>query len=75
MDAPTAEVSEDVITSWADLVGKAGEDARKEILRSAPHLKVAIVPHGSMVTMDFRTDRVRIFVDADGLVVVNPNLG
>ena len=64
-----------MVTSWADLVGKSGEDAREEILRSAPHLKVAIVPHGSMVTMGFRTDRVSIFVDANGLVAVNSILG
>lgn len=29
----------------------------------------------AMVTMDFRTDRVRVFVDDEGKVVREPHLG
>jgi hypothetical protein len=36
---------------------------------------VHVVPENSMVTMDFREDRVRIFVDGEGKVVSAPTLG
>ena len=33
------------------------------------------IPEGSMVTMDFRTDRVRVFVDGQGKVAQAPHRG
>ncbi|KAM0829719.1 hypothetical protein ACQ4PT_066706 [Festuca glaucescens] len=44
-------------TSWPELVGKSVEEASKVIL------KIVVVPVGSLVTMDYRIDRVRLFVD------------
>ena len=49
--------------SWPELVGKSGEDAKKEI-ETTPGIKlVQVLPVDSMVTMDYREDRVRVFVD------------
>jgi hypothetical protein len=36
---------------------------------------VVIVPEGSAVTADYRTDRVRIFVDKKGIVIEIPRTG
>jgi len=33
------------------------------------------VPPGSMVTMDYRTDRVRVHVDQQGKVAQQPTVG
>jgi len=34
-----------------------------------------MVPEGSMVTMDFRFDRVRVFVNEQGVVTKTPRTG
>ncbi len=70
-----------------NLVGYSGEEAKRIILRSDRsngddghghnllEENVHIVPQDAMVTMDYREDRVRIFVDEDGKVVRQPRLG
>ena len=62
---------------WPELVGKTGEEAKQVVLATAgPGIKnVDIIPADSMVTTDFRTDRVRIFVDAGGKVARTPIVG
>ncbi len=62
--------------TWPELVGKTGEEAKEVILNSGAGVDdVQIIPDGSMVTMDYRQDRVRIFVDANGIVVRAPMVG
>ncbi|CAF3789412.1 unnamed protein product [Rotaria magnacalcarata] len=36
---------------------------------------VVIVKQESPITLDYRTDRVRVFVDANGIVVTTPTIG
>ena len=60
---------------FPQVVGLTGEEAKNVILQINPNLQVQIVPEGSMVTMDFRTDRVRIFVDGTGIVRNTPRIG
>lgn len=62
---------------WPELVGKTGEEAKEVILATAGlNLKsVDIIPEDSMYTTDFRTDRVRIFVDGNGRVAKTPIVG
>jgi hypothetical protein len=65
-----------VKTSWPELVGKPGTDAKAVIEKEEPCLtQVVIIPEGSAVTLDFRLDRVRIFVGSTGDVVVSPTVG
>ena len=66
-------------TKWPEkiLVGMSGEDAKTAVLDGDSTLleeNVHILPHDAMVTMDYREDRVRIFVK-DGLVVSQPIVG
>lgn len=62
--------------SWPELVGKTGEEAKEVILSSGAGIdNVQILPEDSYVTMDYCTDRVRIFVDANGIVVRPPMVG
>eukprot|EP00281_Chroomonas_sp_CCMP1168_P030432 CAMPEP_0206253478 /NCGR_PEP_ID=MMETSP0047_2-20121206/23171_1 /ASSEMBLY_ACC=CAM_ASM_000192 /TAXON_ID=195065 /ORGANISM="Chroomonas mesostigmatica_cf, Strain CCMP1168" /LENGTH=112 /DNA_ID=CAMNT_0053679685 /DNA_START=51 /DNA_END=389 /DNA_ORIENTATION=- len=60
---------------WSHLKGKHSDEAKAEILRTHPHLKVHVVDAKGMVTMDYREDRVRLFVDAESKVVKPPKTG
>lgn len=62
---------------WPELVGKDGEEAKQVIIATGgPGIKsVDIIPEGSMVTFDFRSDRVRISVDSCGKVAKTPIVG
>lgn len=60
---------------WPACVGMTGEECTTYIQEYTTGLTIVIVPEGSMVTADFREDRVRIWVDSDGFVVVTPNKG
>ncbi|KAL7566100.1 hypothetical protein ACA910_003875 [Epithemia clementina (nom. ined.)] len=68
--------SDEFPTRWPDLLGVSGEEAKAIIIKENPTLStVVIIPEGSMVTMDYRTDRVRIFVKEDGTVATIPMIG
>ena len=59
------------------LLGMTGEEAKAAVLAGDSSLleeNVHILPSDSMVTMDYRLDRVRIFVK-DGVVVSQPQHG
>ena len=60
---------------WPHLVGEQAADVEKKIQEERPDLHVVKVKHNSMVTMDFRTDRVRVFFGDDGKVVRPPRVG
>lgn len=61
---------------WPELVGKSGEEARSIILRERPELReVHVLPSDSMVTCDYRVDRVRVFTTTDGKVASTPRVG
>ncbi len=64
------------VSEWPHLVGKSVEEAKQAIQDDRPDSKVVVVREGNMVTMDHRTDRVRIYVDKNmGKVVKVPKVG
>ncbi|KAL6057577.1 Chymotrypsin inhibitor-2 [Balamuthia mandrillaris] len=62
-------------TEWPELVGKPFEEVKAAILNDNGSLQVQSVPEGSMVTMDWREDRVRVFVDNVGNCAETPRVG
>jgi riboflavin biosynthesis pyrimidine reductase len=56
-------------------VGIPGEEAKTKILADNPKLHVIILPVGSIITLDYSFNRVRIVVDDSGLVVQIPTIG
>ena len=62
-------------SSFPKLSGMNGEEAKAILEKDHPSLSVHLVPEDSMVTMDYREDRVRIFVGKDGKVARVPILG
>jgi len=61
--------------SWPEVVGKTGDEAKAAIAKDRSDVQVEVIPDGSPVTMDYRTDRCRVFVDGSGKVVHPPHLG
>ena len=62
-------------TSWPELKGKTGREAKHIIQEEYPNLHVNIIPENSPVTRDYRTDRVRVFVNETGIVTHTPKVG
>ncbi|KAH1063252.1 hypothetical protein J1N35_028239 [Gossypium stocksii] len=58
--------------SWPELVGKDGEAAKTTIERENPNVHAIVLLDGTPVSLDFRCDRVRVFVDSNGHVVRPP---
>lgn len=56
-------------------MGRDAEEAKTHILTERPNLNVQIVASGMMTTMDYNTNRVRLFVNADRKVVKCPTIG
>jgi hypothetical protein len=72
-----AQQKQEPRTEWPELVGKQGEEAWGVILDTGgPGIKIVdILPEDELATADFRTDRVRVFVDSSGKVVKPPGVG
>ena len=62
---------------WPELVGKIGDTARTIIREEGGRAltQVAIFTPDMMGTCDYRTDRVRIYVDENGVVNQVPRVG
>lgn len=72
----TKEIPSMPKTSWPELVGVDGEAAKATVEKENTDLsQVVVIPADSMVTMDYREDRVRIFVDEEGKVARAPSIG
>jgi len=52
-------------TSWPELEGKNVDEAVKSISEENPELRIFKLEKGSFVTMDYSSDRVRVFYDPD----------
>lgn len=60
---------------WPACVGMTGEDCVSYIESNTEGLTIVITSEGSVVTKEFRTDRVRIWVDENDIVVTAPKKG
>ena len=61
--------------AWPDLVGLSVEAAAAAIRAERANVQPEAVPEDAMVTMDHREDRVRLWVDASGVVSRIPKVG
>ncbi|CAF0761940.1 unnamed protein product [Adineta steineri] len=60
---------------WSSLVGKDGNEAVEIIKKETGFSSVDIIPPDTMCTKDYRTNRVRVYVDKQGKVTSTPNIG
>ncbi|CAL5188576.1 unnamed protein product [Lathyrus oleraceus] len=61
--------------SWPELVGINGEAAAQIIMNENSSVSASTLPEDSVVTTDFRCDRVRVFVDKQDVVARVPIIG
>ncbi|RZC83600.1 hypothetical protein C5167_046386 [Papaver somniferum] len=62
-------------SSWPELVGFDGETAARIIEREIPNVNAIVLLEGTPTTLDFRCDRVWVFVNEAGKVVETPTIG
>ncbi|KAI0519135.1 hypothetical protein KFK09_006575 [Dendrobium nobile] len=70
-----SEGESSVRRSWPELLGLTGEEAKKRIKEENPALDLHVVGPDGMVTADFRSNRVWIWVDSEGKVNRTPSIG
>ncbi|KAF3456856.1 hypothetical protein FNV43_RR01510 [Rhamnella rubrinervis] len=61
--------------SWPELVGQQGKVAEEIIERENPLVNAIIVDEGSSVPLDYRCDRVWVWVNKSGTVISTPRIG
>ena len=62
-------------SSWPELVGVEGKVAEATIQKENPLVDAIIVLEGSVVPLDFRCDRVWVWINKDGIVYQVPTIG
>ncbi|KAK3037420.1 hypothetical protein RJ639_031914 [Escallonia herrerae] len=62
-------------SKWPKLVGLTAEEAEAKIKEEMLGAVVHVIPPNHIITAIFRTDRVRISVDAAGKVFETPSIG
>ncbi|OMO78436.1 Proteinase inhibitor I13, potato inhibitor I [Corchorus capsularis] len=62
-------------SSWPELVGENGETAKTTIETKNPYLDVEVVQQGIPIFLDYRSERVHVFVDEQGKVTDVPKIG
>ena len=62
-------------SEFPHLLHMNGDEAVNIMKKSHPHLKVVKLHQSSMMTMDYREDRIRIIVDDNGKVSRPPRIG
>lgn len=60
---------------WPKCIGMSGRDCVEYIEGNAKDVNVVLVREGAIVTEDFKTDRVRVWVGRDGTVSNAPARG
>ncbi|KAJ6313273.1 hypothetical protein OIU76_011148 [Salix suchowensis] len=60
-------------SSWPELLGAEGKVAAATIEKENPLVDARIVPDGSVVPLDFRCDRVWVWVDERGNCFSSPS--
>lgn len=60
---------------WPELERRDGVEAAKIIERQNPRVHAVILREGTIVSMDLRCERVRVWVDDNGIVTEAPKRG
>uniref|UniRef100_A0A7N0RHH3 Uncharacterized protein n=1 Tax=Kalanchoe fedtschenkoi TaxID=63787 RepID=A0A7N0RHH3_KALFE len=62
-------------TTWPELVGTPAGEAERKVKEEMKGARIVVVPPDTFVNADYRTDRVRLYVDDAGNVVRPPRIG
>ncbi|CAL8178472.1 unnamed protein product [Prunus armeniaca] len=64
-----------VQSSWLELVGEDGEVATAKIKQEKPDVHAIVNPEGTIITQELRCNRVRVWVDENGVITAVPHVG
>uniref|UniRef100_UPI00404B1B73 inhibitor of trypsin and hageman factor-like n=1 Tax=Bidens hawaiensis TaxID=980011 RepID=UPI00404B1B73 len=62
-------------SSWPELVGEKGEVAKAIIEKENPLVTANVILEGTLVPLDFRTNRVWVVVNTEDVVIKKPIIG
>ncbi|ONH93388.1 hypothetical protein PRUPE_8G229400 [Prunus persica] len=62
-------------SSWPEIVGEDGEVAAAKIEQEKPDVHAIVIPEGTIITQELRCNRVRVWVDENGVVTTVPRVG
>ncbi|KAF6987272.1 hypothetical protein CFC21_004929 [Triticum aestivum] len=62
-------------SSWPELVGILASLAATQIAHDRPAAAIEVLPTGVPVTPDYNLERVRVFIDLNGIVAKTPVIG
>nr|CAB3503762.1 unnamed protein product [Digitaria exilis] len=60
---------------WPELLGSPATQAVMKIKKDRPDVSVKVLPPGAPLTPEFNPERVRVFIDLNGLVAQVPVIG
>ena len=66
------QFGDDELQALPYMIGMNADQARQRVLEIYPDVEVEVLNTGSAYTIDFRSNRVRIFVNDDEVVVKQP---
>lgn len=69
------EIMANTRTEFPEVIGMTGDAAKATLETEFPTMNIQVLPYGSMATMDFREDRIRIKLDENGVVSKAPRIG
>ena len=75
LGAETRRLLHEPKRAWPELAGASAEAAAAAIRAERADVQPQAVPEDAMVTTDHREDRVRLWVDASGVVSRVPKVG
>ncbi|CAB4291578.1 unnamed protein product [Prunus armeniaca] len=58
-----------------ELVGEDGEVATAKIKQEKPDVHAIVNPEGTIITQELRCNRVRVWVDENGVITAVPHVG
>ncbi|KAF6987278.1 hypothetical protein CFC21_004935 [Triticum aestivum] len=62
-------------SSWPELVGVMATPAATQIAHDRPDVAVEVLPPGAPLMPDYNPERVRVFIDTNGIVSQTPAIG
>jgi hypothetical protein len=60
---------------WPEVVGLSGQEAEERVKNDDPTVQTQVLDQNAPCTRDFRMNRVRIFINGEGVVVKAPRRG
>mgnify|MGYP002413901021 CR=1 FL=1 len=72
---PAGAIAGSTKASWPEVVGWPATQAVTQINADRPDVAIEVVPNGTTVAPGYNAERVRVFIDNNGIVSQTPVIG